>query len=874
MIRKYLLLILLISLSCDLLGQDISVSYEASDKPLTQIFRDLEKQYNLHFAYSTRQLKGKRASVKAIGQNLSDFLKAVLKPHQLQHELVDEEFVSVKSPESVYIRAQVVDSETGESLPFATLRLKDTYTGSISDQQGNFDVVIDEPIGAVLEFSFLGYQTAELAIENYENPDRLQISLAPLVQNLQEVVVKEYINNGITIDDRASKIRIKPQEMEILPGLAERDILLSAQILAGVNSNDESASGINVRGSSRDNTFIYWNNIPVYQPAHYFGNISAFIPASIGQVDIYKNHIPAQYSGASAALVLVQSQSVPITKPEFETSINLTHADFYSRLPFLKDKGSFMFSARRSFNDLFSTPTFKALSNKLFDGSITQDVQLSVDENFKFNSKLTFSDFNLQWIYEPSGQDRFSLSALRSGSVLDYNSVNEEEAVESIQSHEVINFGLNAQWDRRWGERLQTNLSTSFSSYDMDYRLIDFRELGDESDNDEESRSNFLRNLEIRLTNDYAMADDHVLSFGYQLNLIEATLAINESNFFEEDFEERIDAGGWVHGLFADYSGRYTKNWQLGIGLRVNQYQSTGDLLFDPQIRMTYDLNKHWLFKSSFGYYRQYLSAIQESEFTFSNSIEQNWIVADLDETVPLIINRQAVLGFLFNKSGWLIDLDLYHKNVDGLIARNFGPAFSGEDGFSQGSERVNGLDLTIKKKWRNYRAWLSYGFQDSQAQLPEFGLNDFTSGLNVRHQLQFSQTLNLGQLEFSLGYTIKSGLPFTGVTGLTEITSPEPGEDPTDFEPYYEVDYGALNTTRLRGYQRVDFSAWYKFPRTKKGKLRGEVGVSILNLLNRKNVYNRSFGIEELEDTSIGLFQLDKQLLGITPNFSLRIKF
>ncbi len=874
MIRNCLITIVIIAFSQNLFGQDISVDYQASDRSLVQIFRDLEKAYDLHFAYSTRELRGKKASVNAANQNLGSFLINLLRPHQLKHELVEEKFVSVTSPESVFIRAKAVDQETGESLPFATLRLKDTYQGAIADADGNFSVVIHEPLDAVLQFSFLGYQTYELNIDDYNDPELLQIDLVPDVRDLQEVVIREYINNGITTDDRASKITINPSEMEILPGLPERDILLSTQILAGINSNDESASGMNVRGSSRDNTFIYWNNIPIYQSAHYFGNISSFIPASIGKVDIYKNHIPVKYSGASAAMILIESRKEKITKPEFESSLNFTHADIYGRVPFLKDQGSFMFAARRSYNDLFSTPTFNALSNKLFEGTITQDVQQSVDENFKFNSKLTFSDFNLQWIYEPSGQDRLTVSALRSGSVLDYNSVNEEEAIESIQTHEVTNIGINAQWDHRWGERLQTNLSTSFSSYDMDYGLTEFREIGDDSDNDQASRANFLRNLEIRLSNDYALAQNHVLSFGYQMNLVDASLEINESNFFEEDFEEIIDTRGFVHGLFGDYTGKLNSNWQFGVGLRLNNYQSTGEVLIDPQLRISYDLNKNWLLKGSIGTYTQYLSAIQETEFTFSNSLEQNWIVADEDETVPLIVNRQAVVGFLFEKDGWLVDFDLYSKDLDGLIARNFGSTFGGEEGFGIGNERIQGIDLTIKRKWKNYRAWLSYGFQDSKASIPEFQLFDFTSGLNVRHQLQLSQTLSMGQFEVSLGYSIKSGLPFTNVTGLELITDPEPGEDPVDFEPFYEINFNELNSNRLPTYHRVDVSAWYKFPKIKSSKFRGEVGISILNVLDTKNLHNRTFGVEEFEDTTIGIFQLDKRLLGFTPNFSLRLKF
>ena len=874
MIRKYLSVLLFTCICASLNAQILSVSYQANDKSLVQIFKDLEKTYDLHFAYSTQQLRGKKSSISIQNVSLSKLLEAILKPHQLKHELVNEKFVSVARPESVFLRAQVVDGGSNESLPFATMRLKGTFKGSVSDVDGNFDVIIDEPIDAILEFSFLGYENFELPLENYIGEERIEIALQPTVKNLRQFTVKEYINNGITTDDRASKITINPQEMEILPGLAERDILLSTQILAGINSNDESAGGMNVRGSSRDNTFIYWNNIPIYQSAHYFGNISSFIPSSIGQVDIYKNHIPVQYGGASSAMILVESQKSLLVKPEFESNINFTHGDLYARMPFKKDQGSFMFAARRSYNDLFSTPTFNALSNKLFEGSLTQDVQTSIDENFKFNSKLTFSDFNMQWIYEPNGQNRFSVSALRSGSVLDYNAIDEQEEIESTQTHEVSNFGINAQWDRRWGERLQTNLSVSFSSYDMDYALSEFRELGDDSDNDQESRTNFLRNLEIRLSNDYLISEDAVFQFGYQYNLLNASLIINENNFFEEDFSENIDTRGSIHSLFGDYTTKFSNDWQLSLGARVNNYESTGQLLFDPQMRISYDLNKHWLLKSTMGIYRQHLSAIQESEFTFSNSIEQNWIVADEEETVPLITNYQTVVGFIFNKNGWLVDFDFYAKGVDGLIARNFGPSFTEEDDFAIGSELVLGVDMTLKRKWKSYRVWLSYGFQDSQAELPELGLDNFVSGLNIRHQFQLSQTINLGQFEFSLGYQWKSGLPYTNVTGLTLINTPEPGDDPNDFEPYYEINYSGINTQRLPNYHRVDLSAWYKFPKLTNMKVRGEFGISILNVLNRNNLYKRSFGIGELEDSTIGILRLDKQLLGITPNFSLRLKF
>ncbi len=881
MIRKQVVLFLLILNCLDLIGQDIRVNYQATDRALIQVLKDLEKDHNVHFAFSPKQLKGKRVTIEAQNQDLDEFLRQMLRPLQLEHTRVETEFISVTTPESVFLRAQIVDGESGESLPFASVRLKDTYNGSVADVDGNLNLVIDEPLGAVLQFSFIGYETFEMNMEGYENKDRIKIELSPETQELQEYVIREYLNNGITTDDRASKITIKPQEMEILPGLSERDILLSAQILAGINSNDESASGMNVRGSSRDNTFIYWNNIPIYQPAHYFGNISAFIPSTVREVDIYKNHIPVKYSGASSALVLVKSGRERVEKPEFETNLNLTHLDFYGKVPFLKDQGSIMFGARRSFNDLIETPTFTALSNKLFEGSITQDIQQSIDEEFRYNSKLTFSDFNLKWIYEPSGKNRFSLSAIRSGSVLDYNSVDEFEVFESVQNHEVTNFGLNIQWDHRWGERLQTNLSASYSAYNMDYSLVEFREVG-EDDDDRESRTNELRNLEIRLSNDYAIAKDHVLNFGYQMNLMDATLLIDEDLFFEEDETDNIASRGFIHGAFVDYTGKFSPKFQIGLGMRANYYETAATTVFDPQLRLTYEVNKNWLLKSSIGKYTQYLSAIQDADFTFSNTVEQHWVLADEEETVPLITNFQTVLGFLYDKNGWLVDFDVYYKFVDGIMAQNFGPSFNVGEGNEPGDEGILGIDLILKKKWKNYRAWLSYGFQDSRANLfiyeedgfPILEAENFTSGLNIRHQLQFSQTLNMNQFEFSLGYTAKSGLPFTGATNLILVTEPEEDEDPEEFEPYYIIEYGESNTSRLSWYHRVDLSVWYKFPRIKSSKIRGEVGLSILNVLNRRNVLNRTIDFDFDENDNITLIQREKYLLGITPNISLRLKF
>lgn len=855
---------LLLSLTVTALCAQRSITYTAADRTLTQVLKELEKSYGIHFAFAVDEVKDKKVSIDVEDETLESFLKDLFAQHQLSFEIVEEDFIAVTKASSMLLRLSLQDAETGEPLSFATARIKGTYQGYIADVNGKLEAIIKNPSETILEISYLGYKKIEIEVGSIHPNEPFTMALERDAQELQEIVVKEYLNKGITIDDRASKISIDVQDMEILPGLSERDILLSAQILAGIGSADESAGGMNVRGSSRDNTFIYWNKIPVYQPAHYFGNISAFIPSSIGKVDIYKNYVPVSYGGSSSGLLLVNSRSPVTEKPVIETNLNLTHGDLYTSLPFAKQSGRISIAARRSFNDLILTPTFNSISNKLFEGSLTEDVQ-GISDDFEYNSKLVFNDLNLVVDFKPVGNNEFSASLLSSRSKLDYNSEDEEDVLQSIQSHNVQTFGSNFTWTRRWADAVSSEVSTSYADYHMDYSLVNIRQEEDEvTENDTQARINDLENFESRIKLTYAPIKNHVIDGGYQFNKIRADLTIDEDLFFEEDFTESIKSNGRVHGVFANYFGKFKSGLQLGAGVRYNAYEILNDSRIDRQLRINYELSPGILFKSSAGVYHQYISSLKEVDFVFSNTIEQNWITAEREEGIPVIKNEQIVLGVLFTKAGWVIDVDAYHKQVFAPVAWNFGFRIENDEVLVSGNEKINGIDLTVKKRWKYYRAWLSYTFQDSEVEARE---QIFTSGLNLRHQLQLSQTMNYKQFEFSLGYTVRSGLPYTQALGFEQVFE-------EDDEPFFEIDYEPINASRLPAYHRVDVSAWYKLKRKQSSRFSAEFGVSILNLFDSSNLYSRAFTIDEDEDDQIFILQSDRKLIGITPNVSVRLKF
>ncbi|MEQ9048954.1 MAG: carboxypeptidase-like regulatory domain-containing protein, partial [Marinoscillum sp.] len=78
--------------------------------------------------------------------------------------------------------------ENGEGLPGATITIKGSSQGTITDIEGNFTLSVEET-AQVLVISFVGYVTQEVSIAG---ATEVNVSLVPDFQGLQEVVVIGY----------------------------------------------------------------------------------------------------------------------------------------------------------------------------------------------------------------------------------------------------------------------------------------------------------------------------------------------------------------------------------------------------------------------------------------------------------------------------------------------------------------------------------------------------------------------------------------------------------------------------------------------------------------------------------------------------------
>ena len=158
----------------------------------------------------------------------------------------------------VRVSGQVSTLEDNEPLPGVTVLEKGTNNGAITDAQGNYTLQVAPD--AVLAFSFLGYVTQEMPVNNRSTID---ITLVEDIQQLQEVVVVGY-GTVRKSDLTGAVVSIKPEEMTAGGANLTVEQMLQGRV-PGVNIQSKSgepggAISVRIRGASS----ITAGNQPLY----------------------------------------------------------------------------------------------------------------------------------------------------------------------------------------------------------------------------------------------------------------------------------------------------------------------------------------------------------------------------------------------------------------------------------------------------------------------------------------------------------------------------------------------------------------------------------------------------------------------------------
>lgn len=220
--------------------------------------------------------------------------------------------------QNITVKGEVKDANTGEGVPFASIQVKGTMTGTATDANGNYS--IDVPRNATLIFSSIGYLNQEAAVEGR---GVVNIMLAPDTESLEELVVVAY---GVAKRESVTGAisTVKSDAIDKRPVTSVSNVLegMSTGVLALPGGDPGSDASIRIRGVGS----VTGSNSPLYviDGVPFGGNISDLNPNDIESLTVLKDATSAALYGnrASNGVILITTKRGKSDKVGLSVSVN------------------------------------------------------------------------------------------------------------------------------------------------------------------------------------------------------------------------------------------------------------------------------------------------------------------------------------------------------------------------------------------------------------------------------------------------------------------------------------------------------------------------------------------------------------------------
>ncbi|MEI7828983.1 MAG: TonB-dependent receptor, partial [Prolixibacteraceae bacterium] len=188
-----LLMTMITATAVNTYSQNARISLNVKDATILDIFREIERNSEFGFFYKSEEMNlEKRQSIEVSAATIDDILKKVL-DENYTYKILDKNIVVTKGnlegsqQQTRKVSGKVTDS-SGATLPGVSVVVRGTTLGVITDIDGNY-TISNLPENAILEFSFVGMKSQELAVAGKIT---INVSLKEDAIGIEEVVAVGY----------------------------------------------------------------------------------------------------------------------------------------------------------------------------------------------------------------------------------------------------------------------------------------------------------------------------------------------------------------------------------------------------------------------------------------------------------------------------------------------------------------------------------------------------------------------------------------------------------------------------------------------------------------------------------------------------------
>lgn len=298
---------------------------------------------------------------------------------------------------SVTVRGTVKDGKVGSALAGATLLFSPGMQSAVTESNGRYQITI--PAGEhVLSFRYVNYEEVIVDLKIYENGTiDMELQETPFI--LDEVVI-----SGESIVERTvGQVSLQMQSLKRAPTfLGEADIVKQIQLLPGVSTVGEAATGFNVRGGGADQNLVLLDGIPIFNISHVLGFFTAFNPDAVSEVSFYRGNIPSEFGGRVASTLNIASREGNFERWSGRGGIGIVSSSVTLEGPLKKDTTSLLVSLRSSYSDWMLRAVQSNYQNIRNSSAFFYDGTIKLSHRLKSGNRITFSTYR--------SHDQFSLA--------------------------------------------------------------------------------------------------------------------------------------------------------------------------------------------------------------------------------------------------------------------------------------------------------------------------------------------------------------------------------------------------------------------------------------------------------------------------------
>jgi len=696
MISKKLIFCLLFYIS---LVMTVSAQDQIVSLPLKEILQQIEIQHSVKFNYIEDEIVVHKIIPPPLNTTIEVKIDDIQSKTKLHFKFVTESIITISNNHKLDkpLCGYLIDSETNQPIYNATVRISGTNSFALTDENGFFQlpIISSNPI----EINHISYENKivlakEIYIETCPN-----IVLSPFIQKLNEVIGEKYLTSGIRKKTNGT-FEIKPKEFGILPGLVEPDVLQTMQQIPGIISSDETVANINVRGGTHDQNLFLWNGIRLFQTGHFFGLISSLNPNLAHTINISKNGSSAFYTESVSSVVDITSRSKTIEQSNTTIGANMINGEFYTKFK-ATENSSIEIAARRSFTDLVSTPTYKNYYNRIFQNTEVIDLSNNQDINYNNTEDFYFYDASVQYQQKIGEENEFFLDLIGISNHLSFteSTLSNGESISKNSELAQQTFGANFTWKTIWNTKNITEISLNGSYY--------FLDAYNQSVNNNQIliQENTILDTGVKLKNSHQLSETITLLDGYQFNEIGIR---NYDDINTPQYNRTVKEVLRSHALVAEIQYE-SKNKKLfsKFGLRGNYFEKWKMSLIEPRFQLNYALTDFLSLELLGEIKNQTTSQIVDLQQDFLGIEKRRWILAN-NATIPIQKSSQVSLGFVLKQNNWLLNLEGFYKEVNGITSS--GQGFQNQLEFVKiiGEYEIYGAEFLIQKQIQNFTAWLN----------------------------------------------------------------------------------------------------------------------------------------------------------------------